>query len=301
MAAEKGINIIDYDNLSNGEKVHFDAKSILQYETPYGTLYFYKRKTEVDKEMQKARDFERRLNQIRTKDKVVITASQYEKLPLDLKNGYVWDRRLIGDQRDYTFEYTKGISRQELERQKNERLNQIRTKDNVVISANEYENLPSDLKNGYVWDREYLGDQRDYEVVYKKGITKTELLRRKHERYAQIRTNPDVILSPYEYENLPKEFKDMFEWKRFTTGHQFDYEIHWRKKNQKDYEMERQQELLIEQNRLFSVAGSHRKTDEKNTPITYSGDYGRTETIYFTPSNARKYVQLGNEINLLGK
>jgi len=309
MAGKEGVNISDYENLEDDEKINFDTTDVYKYKTKYGTLYFYKRRSEEEieqaleeigkknrenerKNQKKKREFEIRLNQIRNEDNITISEEEYNLLPQDMKNNYKWERIMNGNQLDHYYEYRKGDSLQNIERKKLERLNEIRNTKNIIISQKEYDTLPRDLKDNYEWNRLTQGHQRDQYYEYRKGLSLLEIETKKNDRLLQIRNDPNIVLENSEYEKLPLGIKNGINWVSYNTGPQWDLTKYWRKETQKDTKKRQKEEAYSELNKFLYKSLSRVRTNQKTVPVEIEADYGNMETIFLTQEEAQKYFRL---------
>ena len=87
-----------------------------------------------------------------TKD-LVITPEEYKNLPSYIKDKFQWIPKIwsspYGD--SGISGYIKGKSYDEIEKEKIERIEEIKITNGIKISVKEYENLPEDIKNNFQW------------------------------------------------------------------------------------------------------------------------------------------------------
>ncbi len=314
MAMEKGINIIDFDDLDEEEKLDFDSEVQYEYKTKYGKLYFYKRRTpeevkaavrefekkkeaerlKIEKEKQKK---EQRKRDIRNVRDIEITEEEYRNLPSDLKNGYEWIYHQSGPQRDPTITYTKGRSLAEIEQAKQDRLNVIRNTNNIEITEEEYRNLPSDLKNGYEWKRQYAGPQWDPTYTYIKGRSNAQIERDQSNYLRRVETDPNIELSDKDYKALPANIRNRIRWVSFQKGAQWDLETYWRKETPADVKREKIN-ILENRKRELERRAKTKQSVLYSEPIDIRDNWQVT-TYYFTPEDYDEYQRIEEELRRL--
>jgi hypothetical protein len=85
----------------------------------------------------------------------------------------------------------------------------------LIISVDEYNSLPLDIKNEFEWTPKYWSDPYGRESGidgYIKGRTLVKVEADKQARLKTIRDTPNIYILWNEYNSLPPDIKNGFEW-----------------------------------------------------------------------------------------
>jgi hypothetical protein len=164
---------------------------------------------------------ERRLQDIRTQPGIVITQEEYFALSSEMKQNFEWIFESLGNTGGYgpsVGNFKKGRTAAQIQADKAARLLQIRTTPGIQITVPEYNELPADIKRDFEW-LGYGPDSQYAEGIihgYRKGRTSAQVQADIYTRYQVIRSTPEIILEQREYDSLPANLKQSFEWIRQT-------------------------------------------------------------------------------------
>ena len=208
-------------------KVDPELGDIQYYEKLSQVDYDHKIALRMHKEQENQITLQQRHDIIRTTLGIEITEAEYNALPRD-KYGFNWVPKYSGCPWNLDTSYVKGQSLRDIEKEKQTRLEQIRTTPGIEITEAEYNALPYG-KYGFNWIEKGNGCQREYYSSYVKGQSLRDIEKEKQTRLEQIRTTPGIEIHFLEFESLKPDIL-RFNWFNTTKGHPKDCEYIYIKK-----------------------------------------------------------------------
>ena len=214
------ITVEEYEQLDERLKIYYDITNLKTriIEDLGITIRFYSKRSQQEVNA-RLEDIQSR---IRTTPGIEISYNEYNILPAEFTNDYMWEKQYPpggGRVLDNPISYKRGMLWSEFHEQqrlaKERRLQDIRTQPGIVITQEEYNVLPSEIKQNFEWIFESLGNSGGYGPSvgnFKKGRTAAQVQADKAARLLQIRTTPGIQITVPEYNGLPADIKRDFEW-----------------------------------------------------------------------------------------
>jgi len=157
-----------------------------------------------------------RLVEIRTQQGIELTVPEYDALPADIKRDFEW--LAYGSSSPYGESnidgYRKGRTTVQVQADIAARLLQIRTQPGIEITVSEYHKLPADIQTGFEWIPVHSVNRGEssFDNKYQKGKSTTQIQADKYARYQVIRSTPEIVIDAVEYNSLPRDILQSFEW-----------------------------------------------------------------------------------------
>lgn len=219
-----------YNELPAYIKLKYEWKEVVEGGQHDRIRYYIRGLTRIDAARQKQADYDAFLHQIENTLGMKLTKNQYDNLPSYIKNNFVWNISSSGYQHDPDVHYVRGLSTLDAARQKQEEydafLNQIENTLGIQISVDQYNELPTSIKNKYVWTTTYRGYQREQELYYVRGLSHEDAAREQQRLYAlflaKIENDSNTEIAPETYNQLPAEIKNKYEWVKESRSGQYN-------------------------------------------------------------------------------
>lgn len=172
-----------------------------------------------------------RLTDIQLTPNIVISEREYYALPETYRKKWNWITNMYNIEHKQVLVFQKGNLVENINREQADFIARVEQTPNIRLNHTEWNKLPEQIKNKYVWKYEYVGPQWDTSTYYIKGVTVEEDKRNKElaiqNKYIQIENTPGIKIHESEYNKLPQSLKDKYVWTTITQGHPRDYETYY--------------------------------------------------------------------------
>ena len=221
-----------------------------------------------------------------SKSQIILVDTDYEKLPQQLKDEYIWVR--FADQKYNAHFYERlGNRQQDLARL----IQSIESGQRTTISEKEYDLLPQDIKDKYEWILQSIGTN---ESEYIRGSPLPPNFLNK------ILTDPNIVLNDNQY----TQFKDRINhlgWTRFEEGVYPNVKVFFRRKTREDIDRQKMEGLLREHKELkLKQRETQQHPNDVAVKAAIDPGMGKSTYIYNVYYDADVYKRIKEIERILG-